>query len=187
MTEINFKSTYRIPITQANMNSAKKKALKAMISGYENSIVGKGNSGFARVSVTKEEDSIFVQKLKQIGCKVFQIFEEHNISKYEIDEYIKEALKMREFKQIGKQMKGSAEKKAKKNIQKPSLIAETKESQPSIVNATQIVPKKTVSPRTKEGKLDKIRQTPDYIRIKSKYGEEFAEAVFFGIGVTHKI
>ena len=180
MTEINFKSTYRIPITQAGMNSAKKKALKSMVLGYENSLVGNGNTGFARVSIPKSEDNIFVQKLKQIGCKIYQVFDEHNLNLSEIDEYIKDALNQRDFQQRGKQMKKGAS--VKKHISSEKMFAEcTPETRAQErAELAQIVPKKVVSPRTDEGKKEQLRKTPDYIRIKDKYGEEFAEVLFFG-------
>ena len=64
-----------------------------------------GNQGNVRVSIRKRLDEGFEQKLKQIGFKVFQKFEKHNIPKTNgiMDDYIKEELKNGNYKQFGKQ------------------------------------------------------------------------------------
>ena len=41
MTDITFGSTYRIPISQAGINSAKKARLKELIESYPNGLIGK--------------------------------------------------------------------------------------------------------------------------------------------------
>lgn len=100
---INFTSTYRIPITQAGTNNAKKDKLRNLVSLYPNSIVSKQKTGFARLSIPNTEDAKFEGKLKGIGYKVFQKFDGENVPKDLLDEYIKEALKYGEFQQKGKQ------------------------------------------------------------------------------------
>ena len=45
----------------------------------------------------------FEQKLRQIGFKVFQKFDQHDVSYDKMDSYIKQALKYNEYKQYGKQ------------------------------------------------------------------------------------
>lgn len=180
MLEINFKSTYRIPITQAGMNSAKKKALKTMVSEYENSLVGNGNTGFARVSVPQAEDNAFVQKLKQIGCKIYQVFDEHNLNKSKIDEYIKDALERRNYQQCGKQMKKTSSIKNNQTSESAAFEYNQNTRAQERIELAKTLPKKVVSPRTEEAKKEKLRMTPGYINLKDKYGEEFAEVVFFG-------
>lgn len=100
---INFTSTYRIPITQAGTNNAKKDKLRNLVSLYPNSIVSKQKTGFARLSIPNTEDTKFEGKLKGIGYKVFQKFDGENVPKDLLDEYIKEALKYGDFHQKGKQ------------------------------------------------------------------------------------
>lgn len=75
MTDINFTSTYRIPITQAGVNSAKKGRLKELIQSYPNGLIGNSKTGHARISVPDSEDASFIGKLKKIGYKVYQKFE----------------------------------------------------------------------------------------------------------------
>ena len=105
MNEINFTSTYRIPITQAGVNSAKKGRLKELIQSYPNGLIGNSKAGNARVSMPDSEDAEFIKKLKTIGYKVYQKFEGENIKKDELDIYIKERLDNRTYKQKGKNIK----------------------------------------------------------------------------------
>ena len=55
MTEINFTSTYRIPISQPGVNAAKKAKLKELIGSYPNGLIGNSKVGNARVSVADNE------------------------------------------------------------------------------------------------------------------------------------
>jgi hypothetical protein len=107
MTQVSFTSTYRIPLVEQNITPAKREALKRMASGYQNVLYPNGNNGYVRVSIRKRLDSGFEQELKQIGFKVFQKFDRHNIPKTDgrMDEYIKEQLDTRNYQQFGKQMK----------------------------------------------------------------------------------
>jgi hypothetical protein len=102
---LSFTSTYRIPLVAQNISTAKRDALKKMASQYQNVMYPKGNQGCVRVSIRKRLDDGFEQKLRQIGFKVFQKFEKHNIPKTNdrMDNYIRRELKSGEYKQFGKQ------------------------------------------------------------------------------------
>jgi len=102
-----FKSTYRIPLVEQNVSSAKREALKKMASKYQNVMYPNGNQGSVRVSIRKRLDADFEQKLRQIGFKVFQRFEKHNVPKTngQMDRYIKVSLDNGDYKQFGKQVR----------------------------------------------------------------------------------
>ena len=104
-SQTTFTSTYRIPLVEQNISAAKREALKKLASKYQNNMYPNGNQGNVRVSIRKRLDEGFEQKLKQIGFKVFQKFEKHNIPKTNgiMDDYIKEELKNGNYKQFGKQ------------------------------------------------------------------------------------
>lgn len=99
-----FCSTYRIPLVEQNISSAKRETLKKLASKYQNVLYPNGNQGNVRVSIRKRLDERFEQKLKQIGFKVFQKFERHNVPKTngKMDNYIKEELINGNYKQFGK-------------------------------------------------------------------------------------
>lgn len=107
MTEISFGSTYRIPLVEQNITPAKRDALKKMVNAYQNVKYPSGSNGCVRVSIRKRLDAGFEQKLRQIGFKVFQKFDRHNVPKTDdkMDTYIKVQLDSRDYKQFGKQMK----------------------------------------------------------------------------------
>ena len=114
MTEISFGSTYRIAITQAGINNAKKDKLRSLVAEYPNALISKNKTGYARVSVSEAEDANFVRKLRTIGYKVYQIFDRHDVKANELDYYIKEQLSVMEYSQKGKNKKPlSAELKQK--------------------------------------------------------------------------
>lgn len=71
MTEVNFGSTFRIPVTQQGVNKAKKVKLKGLIDSY-GGLVGTGNTGYARVSIPNEKDTSFLRKLKALATKFFK-------------------------------------------------------------------------------------------------------------------
>lgn len=100
-----FGSTYRIPLVEQNISSAKREALKKMASKYQNVLYPNGNQGNLRLSIRKKLDEGFEQKLRQLGFKVFQKFERHNIPKTDgkMDSYIKEELNNDNYRQFGKQ------------------------------------------------------------------------------------
>ncbi len=111
MNQISFKSTYRIPLVEQGISQAKRESLKKLCSKYQNSLFPKGNNGFVRISIRKRLDEKFEQKMRQLGFKVFQKFDRHNVPKTAIEEnttkldiYINESLKNKEYKQFGKQI-----------------------------------------------------------------------------------
>lgn len=175
MTEINFTSTYRIPISQPGINAAKKARLKELIQSYPNGLIGNSKVGNARVSVADREDLNFVKKLKTIGYKIFQKFDGENIEKDRLDIYIKEKLDTRNYNQIGKNKKRmSRDIKAKHKY-------ENSFDENSIQISTENINAESLKSATELLSADKIRQTQKYQRYKEEYGEAFAEAVFFGV------
>ena len=100
-----FTSTYRIPLVEQNISSAKRETLKKLVSRYQNYLYPNGNQGNVRLSIRKRLDEGFEQKLRQIGFKVFQRFERHNVPKTnnKMDNYIKEELISGNYQQFGKQ------------------------------------------------------------------------------------
>lgn len=105
MSQISFTSTYRIPLVEQGISVAKRENLKKMTSKYQNVMYPNGNQGNVRISIRKRLDEKFEQKLRQLGFKVYQKFEKHNIPKTNgrMDEYIKAELKSGNYKQYGKQ------------------------------------------------------------------------------------
>lgn len=183
MTEINFTSTYRIPITQAGVNSAKKAKLKELIQSYPNGLIGNSKVGNARVSMPDSDDENFIRKLKGIGYKIYQKFDGENIPKENIDAFIKEKLDTRNFSQKGKSQKRmSRELKEQRRYERnytPSRIIEetTTETEQITKPSTENFKPKAQAKLSKE----QIRQTQGYIKLKDEYGESFAQAVYFGI------
>ena len=100
--EVSFTGTYRIPITQAGVNNAKKMKLRELIESYPNGLIGKSKQGYARVSMPDSEDENFVRKLKGIGYKIYQRFDGENIDADGLDLFIKQKLDARDFNQKGK-------------------------------------------------------------------------------------
>jgi hypothetical protein len=195
MTEINFTSTYRIPIKQAGINQAKKDKLVELIESYPNGLVGKSKSGNARVSLPNSEDNKFVAKLKEIGYSIYQKFEGENIDKENLDVFIKEKLKTREFSQKGKSPKRmSREMKEERRYGRrldgekaPSRNHEAREAELKSIRDqrelqySKYEKQKQADKVAEEYRRIKIRKTPAYIELAEKEGKEFAEAVFFDI------
>lgn len=210
MSDISFGSAYRIPITQAGVNGAKKAKLRTLIESYPNGLIGKSKTGYARVSVPDSEDANFIGKLKAIGYKVFQKFDGDNISKENLDAFIKEKLDAKDFAQKGKQAsRMSKEMKAQRRfernytpaVDKKNIDVQADNIEAQLNNASDEINTKVSEPvrdtgvKTQGPKVDKtlgnaqksilendkIRESAKYLEIKEKYGEEFAEAVFFGI------
>ena len=187
MQEINFTSTYRIPITQAGVNSAKKAKLKELIQSYPNGLIGNSKVGNARVSMPDSEDATFIQKLKTIGYKVYQKFEGENIPKENLDVYIKERLDNRTYNQAGKNMKRMSRELKEKRRYERRLDALPKKKKKTIDEIEQIKPEQAQKPIQKPAQKDiqieneKIKKSPEYLKYKEQYGEEFADALFFGI------
>lgn len=196
MNNISFGSIYRIPITQAGVNNAKKERLRTLIQSYPNGLIGKSKTGQARVSVPDSEDSIFEQKLKTIGYKVFQKFEGDNIPKEEIDSFVKSKLDARDYNQVGKKMKRmSREMKEQRRYERRFIEPVKKQNVDISDDYTEIsneasasnkkhsnfeLRKKTEDEIAKIRAINEIKKSPAYLKIKEQYGEEFADAVFWG-------
>lgn len=196
MNNISFGSIYRIPITQAGVNNAKKERLRTLIESYPNGLIGKSKTGQARVSVPDSEDSKFEQKLKTIGYKVFQKFEGDNIPKEEIDSFVKSKLDARDYSQVGKKMKRmSREMKEQRRYERRFIEPVKKQNVDISDDYTGIsneasasnkkhsnfeLRKKTEDEIAKIRAINEIKKSPAYLRIKEQYGEEFADAVFWG-------
>lgn len=201
MFDISFGSTYRIPITQSGVNNAKKERLRTLIESYPNGVIGKSKTGYARVSVPEELDNTFESKLKGIGYKVFQKFDGHDISKDNLDLFIKEKLDKREYNQKGKKMKRmSREMKEQRRFERrytpPAFDKDNIEQNGAekISNDVTVRSVDTLKKQTRnlsgsidnieanqEAELDRIKQTEGYLKLKNEYGEEFADAVYFGL------
>lgn len=196
MNNISFGSIYRIPITQAGVNNSKKERLRTLIESYPNGLIGKSKTGQARVSVPDSEDSKFEQKLKTIGYKVFQKFEGDNIPKEEIDSFVKSKLDARDYNQVGKKMKRmSREMKEQRRYERRFIEPVKKQNVDISDDYTEIsneasasnkkhsnfeLRKKTEDEIAKIRAINEIKKSPAYLRIKEQYGEEFADAVFWG-------
>lgn len=186
MTEINFGSTYRIPVSQPGINKAKKIGLKSLVDSY-GGLVGTGNTGYARVSIPNEKDTKFLQKLRSLGYKIYQVFEGEKISKKDLDDYIKKALASNEYNQKGKQKARHVNRKIRLEYQDYESDKRVKAQQV----ASEIKPAAPKDPiqkeymfdnwekDTKKAEQDQIRKTESYKNVVKKYGEEAAEAMFF--------
>lgn len=97
----NFKSTYRIPLTQAGVNPAKKEALRDFLTKEwpTHSFVPSSNSGYARISVKANADKRITEKLKQLNFRDYQIFEKHNVPKEKMDEYIRTCINSLDYQE----------------------------------------------------------------------------------------
>lgn len=105
MSDISFTSTYRIPLVEQNISKGKRQALKDVASKYQNVLYPTGEQGNVRISIRKRLDKGFEQKLHQIGFKVFQKFDRHNVPKTDgqMDRYIIDEFKNGNYRQYGKQ------------------------------------------------------------------------------------
>ena len=87
MSEISFKSTYKIPVTQWGINNTKKIQLKSLINSYNRIITGKKDK-FALVSIPDKKDLGFIRKLMKIGYREYKQFVGEKISKDSLVEYV---------------------------------------------------------------------------------------------------
>lgn len=194
MKNINFGSTFRIPVSQPGVNSAKKERLKQFIASYENGLIGSSKTGYARVSISDSEDADFVRRLKQVGYKIFQKFDGENIPKNEIDSFIKTKLNAGDFSQSGKNKKPlSKEQRLKKHYDNAIKTSSGKIENDSSENSKAIFEKSVLNKdqttssdigknkSSVDNEYDKIRASETYLKYKNLYGEAFAEAVFFNI------
>lgn len=105
MDKISFGSTFRFPITQAGINPAKKEKLRTFVLQYPNHLISSSNTGSCRISVPEADDDKLVSGLKQLGYKIYQKFNAHNVDKSEIDEFIKASMNEGEYAIKGKNQK----------------------------------------------------------------------------------
>ncbi len=196
MTEISFTSTYRIPISQAGVNAAKKAKLKELIESYPNGLIGRSKLGHARISVPDKEDASFVAKLKKIGYKVYQVFDGDNLPKGKIDAFIRDNLSASTFKQKGKSperlsRKVKEQKRYERSLPKveQSVANEVSEVKAPIVKTEPAkkpieIPEHTVGVfgdmKFTEEEKDFIRESSCYKQLLKEKGKEYAEAVYFG-------
>ena len=87
MTNVNFGSTYKIPVSQWGINNTKKILLKNLIASH-NGIVTKGKDSYAIVSIADKKDIGFIRKLSKIGYYQYKKFEGENIPKDKMEYYI---------------------------------------------------------------------------------------------------
>ena len=87
MSEISFKSTYKIPVTQWGINNTKKIQLKSLINSYNGIITGKKDK-FALVSIPDKKDLGFIRKLMKIGYREYRQFIGEKIPKNSLEEYV---------------------------------------------------------------------------------------------------
>lgn len=87
MSEISFKSTYKIPVTQWGINNTKRIQLKSLINSYNGIITGEKDK-FALVSIPDKKDLGFIRKLIKIGYREYKQFVGEKISKDSLVEYV---------------------------------------------------------------------------------------------------
>jgi len=203
---VSFGSTYRIPVTQAGVNSAKKEKLRDLILSYPNGLIGKSKTGHARISVPDSEDANFIAKLKKIGYKVFQKFEGNNIPKEDLDEYIKLRLDTMDYAQRGKSPKRMStllknkrryernytpkivEQQSKDAAQELSFVSPEDEKFFKTLDSMETESLKPSIDTKRKGygirgdkTMEEIMATDDYKKCVEEYGVDFANAVYFNI------
>ena len=99
---ISFTSTYRIPLSERNITPGKKDEVKNFSDKYEHHLHRGCRLGWVRISVPEELDEEIEKKLKQMGFRIYQKFDAHNLPNNKIDKYIKSHLRIGEYKQVGK-------------------------------------------------------------------------------------
>ena len=87
MSDISFKSTYKIPVTQWGINNTKKLQLKFLVESNNGIITGKKDK-FALVSIPDNKDMGFIRKLMKIGYREYKQFVGEKISKDSLVEYV---------------------------------------------------------------------------------------------------
>lgn len=88
MSNVNFGSTYKIPLNQWGINNTKKLQLKSIAGSY-NGIVTKGKDSCAILSIPDKKDLNFIRKLRKLGFFEFKQFEGEKIPKMSLEEYVK--------------------------------------------------------------------------------------------------
>ena len=87
MSDISFKSTYKIPVTQWGINNTKKLQLKSLVESNNGIITGKKDK-FALVSIPDKKDMGFIRKLMKIGYREYRQFIGEKIPKNSLEEYV---------------------------------------------------------------------------------------------------
>ncbi len=100
---ISFTSTYRIPLSEQGITPHKKEMLKEFADNYPNHLYRNNRLGHVRISVPQALDKEVEAGLKELGFKVYQKFDIHDVSKKDMDQFIKQALYDRDYSQFGKQ------------------------------------------------------------------------------------
>lgn len=94
MSEISFRSTFKIPISQWGINNTKKLRLKSLVNSY-NGIVAKGKDNYAVLSIPDTKDKGFLCKLTSLGYFQFEKITGEKIPKESLIEYITKKLSER--------------------------------------------------------------------------------------------
>ena len=92
MSDISFKSTFKIPVSQWGVNNTKKIQLKSLVSSYPNWLITAGKDKQALISIPDSKDFRFLRKLRKIGYNEFDKFEGENIKKASLEDYVKSFL-----------------------------------------------------------------------------------------------
>lgn len=91
MTEINFGSTYKIPLSQWGVNNTKKTQFKALVSSYGNYCIKTGKDQYVLVSMADKKDLNFIRKIKKLGYFAYEMFKGENIKKDMLEKYVQTA------------------------------------------------------------------------------------------------
>ncbi len=75
MSQISFKSSYKIPVSQWGINNTKKLQLKSLVSSYAGKFCGKGQDSFAVLTIPDKKDMNFLRKLRKLGYYQFEMYD----------------------------------------------------------------------------------------------------------------
>ena len=117
LQKISFTSTYRIPLSEHRMKPNKKDTVKKFSDNFPNHLHSNNRRGWVRISVPEEQDQGIEQSLNDMGIKIYQKFPEHDVPIRKMNEYIKNALRLGQYEQIGK-LKKRISPKAKYELRK---------------------------------------------------------------------
>ena len=78
MSEVSFRSSYKIPVSQWGVNNTKKIQFKSIIGSYAGKICGKGKDAFAILSISDKKDKSFIDKIRKLGYYQFEMFDNNN-------------------------------------------------------------------------------------------------------------
>lgn len=102
---ISFGSTYRIPLSEHNVTPRQKDKVKNFSDNYEHHLHRNCRLGWVRISVPEELDEQIEKGLRDMGFRIYQKFDAHNLPNNKIDKYIKTHLPIGEYEQFGKNKK----------------------------------------------------------------------------------